>query len=76
MKNLNKILGHSLLLVAFVTGSVAYWIALGLLTLFIWTIALVYAIVYRIIQAIAAFFQVLFAPAGKGTKAFKSSFWS
>ena len=76
MKNWNKILGHSLLLVAFVTGSVAYWTALGLLSLFIWTIALVYAIVYRIIQAVVAFFQVLLAPAAKGTKAFKSSFWS
>lgn len=59
MKYLSKLLFHISLVIAFFVGSVAYWSALGILALFIWSIAILYSVIYRLIKASTAFFQVL-----------------
>lgn len=75
MKYLSTIIFHTSLIAAFLVGSIAYWGALGMVALFIWAVALLYTVLYRLSKATVAFFQVLLTNPAKNSKSAKSASW-
>ncbi len=74
MNKLSTTLLQIALLIAFIVGSAAYWITLGIVAACIWIVAIIYTVLYRLYRAFRAFFYVLLTDP-KNSKSRKSITW-